>query len=682
MSTILHLSDLHLGDADAWERKTDDKVGLVPRDENARLSVLSTSLKAVQRHLAAQDASLDVVVVSGDITSKYETVGFERFGALLDQLKLVPAENVVVVPGNHDVDWRRDPGTPAKYAQFLEHTRAKRMRTPICDGVDFTGDPKDSEADPVVLLDDCVVVAINSANWCGVKLGGARRKDNVYDIARVSEEQLDRLTDMLRAYDTTELVRIAVLHHHLLPVSENEEVKYFESFTNLARLRAWLRDHGFHAVLHGHKHQSALTWDHVYEFAHHDKPPRRMLVVSAPTPTSWGDPVCRLIQIGDASGRRAVPFAPRADIQTVIAERHERAIAPERVTVALDPGTPDPPGLVAIDAPTADAAYERLVHELGNQPGKLFNVTCVVRDAQSAEKPPTNFAVELPETGRWFADAVAWWQVAAPELVAHGEAPFNHGERLHATGTGPGALDRAAQQLGSTKATVLLVRQEELRVGTDAPAFVAVQLVRATDSQGDRLDCVGYFRKQDLTLWWPVNVGELRRIQKYVLDLLTTKRLRAGRLVTFATEAIHDEILPRLAGTLVDRNVDLRPEVLMAMAYGAAHASPENRDEVLQLWTDVLRDIGGPREARTGDFPSLGIDTLLEHLKVFQKVGDNEHLTSLIKRLESVSDRAQRAKRVSRTKSDREEYSEQLFDLVGEVLNALAAVLPAPKSSG
>jgi hypothetical protein len=666
VSTILHLSDLHLGDADVWERKTDDKVGLVPQDENTRLAVIKTSLKAVKRYLDGKGEELQAVVVSGDITSRHDANGFERFGTLLDEVKLAPLESVVAVPGNHDVDWQSEPGTGEKYQLFLQHTRNMGMRTPLCDGVDFPGDPADSDAQPVLVLEDCLLVAINSANWCGVKLGGSRRKREVYDVARVSESQLDRLTDTLRGHDTSGLVRIAVLHHHLLPVTEDEEVKHFESFTNLARLRGWLRQHRFHAVLHGHKHRPALTWDHIYDLGHHEKPPQRVLVVSAPTPTSWGEPVCRLIRTGESSGRRLVAYAPHVVVATVQAERHERPIEPEGLSVQLDPGSPDHPGFVAIDAPTADAAYERLAHELEAHPGKLLNVTCVVRDAESAERLPTNFTGEIARPETWLTDVVAWWQQAAPELVAAGEAPFNHGERLYVAGGGDGALDRAATRLGSTKATVLLVREGELRAGGDAPAFVAVQLVRATDADGDRLDCVGYFRKQDLALWWPVNVAELRAIQEYVLDLPAAKRLRAGRLVTIATEAIHDDVLPQLAGTLVDRFVDLRPERLMEMAYGAAHASAEEHDEVLKVWTAVLRDIGG-----TKDFPSLGIERLLDHLRVFCDVGGKHNLRPLIKRLEAVSDRAHRAKRESKTKSDRQRYSQELFEMVGEVLEAV-----------
>lgn len=679
MSAILHLSDLHLGTEDPWERQTDDKVGLTPSDENSRLSVLETALASVREHIAAkaQFEELNAVVVSGDCTSGYDAAGFTRFRELLQKAQLVPNEKVIVVPGNHDVDWTADPGTPQKptekYKLFLENTRNVGMRTPLCDGVDTDGyAAANPTAQPVLWLDDAVVVSLNSANWCGARAADSAtargRKAaplKTYDVARVSEWQLDLLTDALRERPTRNLVRIAVLHHHLLPVSEDEEVKEFESFTNLARLRAWLRRHQFQVVLHGHKHRPVLIWDDIFDLGDFDAPPARVAVVSGPRPSSWGEPICRIIRAGEATGRLAVAGAPRIIVDTIHAQRHEHLLVPDPIAVPLDPGEPYEPTSLSIEAETADAVYERLLDTLGDRSEKLLNVTCVVRSAKSAEKPPTNFTkVNLPE--QWLKDIVDWWQKASPSLVATGDAPFNHGERLYGSGTHVGALDVAAGKLGSTTAMALLISDAELRGAKASPTFVAIQLVKANDAQGSRLDCVGYFRKQDMTLWWPVNVAELRAIQKYVLDLDEAEGIRAGRLVTIAAEAIRDDVLPKLEGTIVDRSVDLRPDVLMTMAYQAAHGDVAEPDDIAKLWKDVLGDIGAGRA-----FPSLGIARLIEHLKVFREVAGLTHLDVLIKRLEAVYDRAYRARTTANTQSERDEFSATLFRLVSEVLEAV-----------
>ena len=61
---------------------------------------------------------------------------------------------------------------------------------------------------------------------------------------------------------------------------------------------------------------------------------------------------------------------------------------------------------------------------------------------------------------------------------------------------------------------------------------------------------------------------------------MTAEGIRAGRLVTIAAEAIRDDVLPKLEGTTVDRSVDLRPDVLMTMAYQAAHGDVAEPDEI------------------------------------------------------------------------------------------------------
>jgi hypothetical protein len=413
-----------------------------------------------------------------------------------------------------------------------------------------------------------------------------------------------------------------------------------------------------------------VTWDHIYDFADHERPAAQVLVVSAPSPRFWGDPVCRLLHLGESTGRKAVRHAPRVSIETVTAERPERALSSERMTVPLDVQPPSRPGCISIDAQTADAAYEKLVYALDAHRGPLNNVTCVVRDPESAKAPPTNFSVgnDHPNTQQWFDDAVEWWQHVAPSLVASGNAPFNHGARIRSGGSGPGWLYEAAEVLGSTKALVLLTNNEELRSGAPVPAFVSVQLVVAIDEEGPRLDCVGYFRKQDLTLWWPVNIAELRSIQEYVLDLEldAVQKVRAGHLVTIAAEAIRDNVLPELAGAAVDRSVDLRPDDLMRMAYRVAHGPFAERDDINAHWARVLRDIGDDKA-----FPSLGLRVVIEHLEVFRDVGGKGQVGAVIKALENLYDRSDRAERRCQTRSERAEFSQQLFGLTADVLEAV-----------
>lgn len=121
-----------------------------------------------------------------------------------------------------------------------------------------------------------------------------------HDIARVSRRQLLAVAELLRASGVSpqrqagdHRLRIAVLHHQLLPVSTREEWKTFESIINLGLLREQLVTFGFDLVLHGHKHAGHIYWDHATGPDHVHTPDRRMLVIAGPGHFGVGEPVLR-----------------------------------------------------------------------------------------------------------------------------------------------------------------------------------------------------------------------------------------------------------------------------------------------------------------------------------------------------------------------------------------------------
>jgi predicted phosphodiesterase len=90
---ILHVSDLHLGGADAkrrWHRRR--VLGPAWQD----------NLKRIQ-----EDGPIDLVCFTGDIANRGQQAEYDEatdfFGSLRDTLKIGP-ERVFVVPGNHDID--------------------------------------------------------------------------------------------------------------------------------------------------------------------------------------------------------------------------------------------------------------------------------------------------------------------------------------------------------------------------------------------------------------------------------------------------------------------------------------------------------------------------------------------------------------------------------------------------
>ncbi|OSI65606.1 hypothetical protein BSZ21_21050 [Bradyrhizobium canariense] len=88
-----------------------------------------------------------------------------------------------------------------------------------------------------------------------------------YDMARISERQLEALRAIISdtaAPDRGRQLRVAVMHHHLRSPSLREELKPFSDMSNLEQVRAFLRGSDMGVVVHGHKHEHATYFDHIY----------------------------------------------------------------------------------------------------------------------------------------------------------------------------------------------------------------------------------------------------------------------------------------------------------------------------------------------------------------------------------------------------------------------------------
>jgi 3',5'-cyclic AMP phosphodiesterase CpdA len=156
MTTIAHLSDLHLG-------ATDPKL-----------------VAALAKTLGGRPPSL--VVVSGDLTQRARRAQFSAAREFLDQIS-APR---LVVPGNHDIPLfdlvRRFRAPFSRYQRFIS-----------------------SELDPVYTDADLVVLGLNTA------------RPTTWQTGQVSAQQRDRLKQVFSKDDLR--IKILVTHHPLLPFS-------------------------------------------------------------------------------------------------------------------------------------------------------------------------------------------------------------------------------------------------------------------------------------------------------------------------------------------------------------------------------------------------------------------------------------------------------------------------------
>jgi len=734
VSLILHLSDLHLGAAAPEQRSYDDKFGLGEEAGETSIDHLTHTLEALGHFLDDRGRRLDAVVVSGDLTKGNHADGYAEFESVLGRLGACRPDDkrVVVIPGNHDVDATKKPGDRDKLARFMDATR-RRYSTPLVKGLDYKGNHPHlnpgvrGRPHPVVDLGDAVVVAINSADYCWIEEERTKtdwqallddflpgddsatakerrelatkelRRLRTQDIPRVDKTQLKALENRLdesgvraEEADLDPRLRIATIHHPITPATDEEEVKPFEVITNLAIVRTFLYHRGFHLILHGHKHSAYAAWDWLV-------PPRddlgvtphRTLVLGAPGRFQIGRPVCRLIEIcpGD---ERPVAGAPRLRVLGINGVEASEPLqldfeaAPVRSLAqpAFTSGASDTPAVIR--ARSADAAYQQLA-DLPVDDGVNRAVISVVDDPASTATLPTNY--KAPATVPPLEDLVEWWQQRRPEAVrSWSGSEFNHGERLYGD---EDAIKRAVLALPSSKAFALLVRPEEAGLSErEFPAFSEVQLQQRRKANDERLlDVVGIYRKQDLDLWWPVNMAELAYIQTRALatandEKQLSARWRAGRLIAMASLGVHDDVLPQMAGTALDRAVDLRPEWIYRLAYLAAHPGVESEPE----WRRALGDIG---ERPGGGLlvPSVGICRLRDALRTHLEDPVSPGFRKLFRSVEQLAERAQRAETTLRTQSAPsqtmlDDWGAQLKELAGQSQKALRSLARAAGKNG
>ncbi len=508
-----------------------------------------------------------------------------------------------MVPGNHDVTWGTEPGSEERYRTFIEGVRAVGYVTPLLDGIDYIGDDPTAGANPLFTGSDFMVAAVNSADMCGViepfkgdaaaeferliasgnlsgELQAQIRRVRTYDMPRIDHRQMAALAGLIDHVDTG-LVRIVALHHHLVPVREEEEVKPFEAIVNLG-------ESGIDVVVHGHKHVPQVQ---TLALTGPDAERRFAVISSCGTiggTFGTGHEIAKLINI-DSS----LPTLRRVEILTVPAVSAGSKLR-RRITSLYDQPTWRSSGvtpITVISGATATNVHEQLL-EMAREAEQMpmHDVVCVVDQGPTALRPPTTYRLPahdptpLPD---WFDDIVTWWQ---DPTRAHGK-PFTHGQRLRDWSGDQNCdqlsaiADILARDTGTSRGIAVLFNPDTDKINNKAVDFPSFSLLHLWVS--DRaLHCSAFFRKQEMTFWWPVNAAELARIQAEAVGRLrlTHEHITAGAIRTYASEAVFSDRLPKVDVPRIDRQFWRDPAALRVLAVAVADNSmPGRSDDITAL---------------------------------------------------------------------------------------------------
>ena len=218
-----HVSDLHLSDRGRYPRN-----GYLPRDCDRH------SIRLAQRILEElEEAQVDHLVVTGDLTLSSEASEFERASRLLR--RWADAGKLTVVPGNHDV-WT---------AESVKTSRFLRMVGPDGRGMRR---PETSYPFAALPTPEVAIVALDSSRF------GEEPLDTP---GRIGTAQLQACRELVREHVKEGRAVLLALHHHLLLPRERVPSDALVARTPLADADKIIRlvsDVRVAAVLHGHRH--------------------------------------------------------------------------------------------------------------------------------------------------------------------------------------------------------------------------------------------------------------------------------------------------------------------------------------------------------------------------------------------------------------------------------------------
>jgi 3',5'-cyclic AMP phosphodiesterase CpdA len=718
-ATFLHLTDTHLTLAGVPFLRDDHKVKIPGIDGETRESALELLCSRLAERLTRSGRKLDGVLFTGDAQEKGRPGGHQILLDLLlrhlEPLGLTTA-NIVALPGNHDVPRESPPSSSARYADFAEVWRRAGCVTPWLDGVDSTAG--DGGPHRLVSEDRCwAIFPINTSNWShatqilpeplasvwadlpaivgkGNKEMEAKLRHQLdglarYDMARVSEQQLEilrKVVDETPQPATGRQLRIALLHHHLRAPSLREELKPFADISNLEQVRGFLRDRGIAIVVHGHKHEQSVQFEHVYNQDGNKE--HRILVISGATfePRSESD-AARVIALS------GMPNSPAVSVESVTVPRS-----------GIEPADPRPiarriwatdivrGGPVVIQGNSLDEVYDRACEAAANE---AANGTLIVHlDIEagiSGDLPlPTNYPLPEPmdvsERRRWLRDLVTWWQLDRSKL--EDRMPFVHGARLRRFGGKINQIERVIKLLGakaSTRALAVLI--DPFRdftadgIGEEFASFCLAEFKRR--DLGDArhaIDVIGFYRAQEFAQWWPINVAEMRYLQWEICDSLG---FLPGRITTIAGDArTHSRSPTQVAMPIIDRWIDQAPERFHLLANMLVHRSERNdaQSDAMRGWERTLCDL----EAVAKEYNPDGLPIAIEGLRLLASYldvvdeGEDPTLGMFVRVLRRLARANEGFEESSRSKAEFDRWAPSAVEAVSELRMLTMRLLESP----
>lgn len=241
---ILHLSDLHFGDSHAYKNPLGSMSSAVAKQELS--DILFADLKI--QGISSNDIAL--IIISGDLTWRADPHEFSNASVFLSELKKyfgLSNKQIIIVPGNHDIEWIDCKGNIDTNAELNYYNFYFSF---------YNAYPEESFIRIGKFKINDLILGVAALNSC--RLESPENAGYGY----VGNEQLTRLRDYLDKNKDIDVMCV-VCHHHLLPVNYVEEIRTDDKRVSIMLdaelvIRSLL-DNRIRVIIHGHQHQPYYT---------------------------------------------------------------------------------------------------------------------------------------------------------------------------------------------------------------------------------------------------------------------------------------------------------------------------------------------------------------------------------------------------------------------------------------
>lgn len=244
---ILVLSDLHVGAAARAKDLCPYPIGASKDDQ------MTTSFIDVCKTYIVDQGKFDFLLIPGDITNQSNLIEYysaEKFIISICQELNIPNDKVIVVPGNHDVDWSVVEGLKMQDEEKVY--RKKYKYNTLADESHFFSKLSCPElvVSPYFKIweySDVIFVGYNSSWHDDSSLP---KHYGLIEIAHI-----EQLGQSLKKLGMTEKLKIFVIHHHVF-LYPNPHPSWIDisALQNSQLLLETLSSFSFNFIIHGHRH--------------------------------------------------------------------------------------------------------------------------------------------------------------------------------------------------------------------------------------------------------------------------------------------------------------------------------------------------------------------------------------------------------------------------------------------